>query len=131
METEEAESEEGLDTFSELDFLLGDFDNKEISSMEIKDDKMEDNIIEEQRFDDILLDIKPIGRIFDTYIIAESKLEEKLIFIDQHAAHERIMYEKYKREFINEEVHLQMLMFPEIIELTDTELIWLGKIWKF
>lgn len=122
METEEAESEEGLDTFSELDFLLGDFDNKEISSMEIKDDKMEDNIIEEQRFDDILLDIKPIGRIFDTYIIAESKLEEKLIFIDQHAAHERIMYEKYKREFINEEVHVQMLMFPEIIELTDTEL---------
>src|SRR5699024_3030045 len=53
---------------------------------------------EEQKIRDYLLDIFPIGKIFNTYIIAESKTDEKVFFIDQHAAHERIMYEKYKKE---------------------------------
>lgn len=79
-------------------------------------------VVKEQKIEDILLDIKPIGRVFNTYIIAESKDDEKIIFIDQHAAHERIMYEKYKAEFENEQINVQMLMFPEIIELTDVEI---------
>ena len=91
----------------------------------ISENKVEKVIVEEQKIEDLLLDINPIGRIFNTYIIAESKDEEKLIFIDQHAAHERILYERYKDEFENEKINIQMLMFPKIIELTDYEMNYL------
>lgn len=100
-------------------------ENTEIIEENIDYLDLEDNIIEEQKFDDIILDISPIGRVFNTYIIAESKDKEKLIFIDQHAAHERILYERYKKEFENEEINIQLLLFPEVIELTDTEMNYL------
>src|SRR5699024_133422 len=77
---------------------------------------------EEQKIRDYLLDIFPIGKIFNTYIIAESKTDEKVFFIDQHAAHERIMYEKYKKEYEEEEIIVQQLISPEIIEVTNTEI---------
>lgn len=83
---------------------------------------IENNIIVEQKIEDLLVDINPIGRIFNTYIIAESKDEGRLIFIDQHAAHERILYERYKKSFEDEEINMQILMFPEVIELTDIEM---------
>ena len=98
-------------------------DDKTPENNIIKDEIKEDNaIIEEQKIQDDLLDINPIGRVFNTYIIAESKNEEKLYFIDQHAAHERIMYEKYKEEYENEKINIQQLMFPEIIELNNVEM---------
>lgn len=107
----------------DVDFIIDETDYKNDISNETTKEKLESNtIIEEQKIQDLLLDIKPIGRVFNTYIIAESKDDEKLIFIDQHAAHERIMYEKYKSEYEKEEITVQMLMFPEIIELTDVEL---------
>lgn len=76
----------------------------------------------EQRIQDILLDIQPIGRVFNTYIIAESKDEEKLFFIDQHAAHERVMYEKYRNEYKNEKIVTQQLLYPDVVELTNEEM---------
>ena len=87
-------------------------------------------IPEEQKIEDLLFDIKPIGQVFDTYIIVESKVDEKLIFIDQHAAHERIMYERYKKEYENEAINVQLLMVPEIIELTDRELNYVRRTFK-
>lgn len=79
------------------------------------------NIVE-QKIEDDLLDIKPIGSIFGTYILAESKFDEKLFIVDQHAAHERVMYEKYKKEYKVEEIVTQQLISPNIIELTNSEM---------
>lgn len=62
-----------------------------------------------------------IGTIFSTYILAEDILSNKVFLIDQHAAHERILYEKYKREYQKEKVVVQQLLTPEIIELIDPE----------
>lgn len=119
---------------------LDDWSDKEIEANDIAisiEDLQEDKdagdnieetyleVFEEQKIEDLLLDISPIGRVFNTYIIAESKDEEKLIFIDQHAAHERILYEKYRHEFENEKINVQLLMFPEVIELTDVEMNYL------
>ncbi|OZV12972.1 DNA mismatch repair protein MutL [Tissierella sp. P1] len=70
----------------------------------------------------ILSDIEPIGVIFNTYILAEDKVNEKLYFIDQHAAHERVMYEKYLEEYSNENIIAQQLLIPEIAELTNSEM---------
>ena len=61
-------------------------------------------------------DYKICGQIFDTYIIIEK--DEKMLLIDQHAAHERINYEKLVGE-VN--IVRQTLMFPETVYLTTKE----------
>lgn len=56
-----------------------------------------------------------LGQIHKTYIVAES--DEGLVIIDQHAAHERINYEKVRREFYNAKVESQMLIKPVVLNL--------------
>ena len=64
---------------------------------------------------------KYIGIAFKTYIILE--MNNELYIMDQHAAHERIMYEKVKKNFYSdEEKHSQMLLLPDIITLTHKEM---------
>ena len=64
---------------------------------------------------------KFIGIAFSTYIIIE--MENELYIIDQHAAHERIMYEKVKENYYSREVKdSQMLLLPDIITLTHKEM---------
>ena len=64
---------------------------------------------------------KFIGIAFNTYIILE--IENELYIMDQHAAHERIMYEKVKKNFFQEkEKDSQLLLLPDIITLTHKEM---------
>lgn len=88
----------------------------------IEIDLIKDTVVEEQKIEDVLSDIIPIGMAFGTYILAEDIESKSLYFIDQHAAHERIMYEKYLSEFKNENINTQQLIAPEIIELTNREM---------
>ena len=60
-----------------------------------------------------------VGQVFDTYIIIESG--RKLFFIDQHAAHERILYDKLIKES-TEQVRAQNFVFPYEKKLSDEEL---------
>lgn len=63
---------------------------------------------------------KLVGIAFNTYIIIEIKNE--LYIIDQHAAHERVMYEKVKKNYYSDEdKNSQMLLLPDIITLTHKE----------
>ena len=100
--------------------IIHETDNKN-SELKYRED-IKEEVVEEQKIQDILLDIVPVGRVFNTYIIAESKEEEKIYFIDQHAAHERIMYEKYRREYSEEKISIQQLLIPEIIELNNIDM---------
>lgn len=59
---------------------------------------------------------KIIGQLFDTYILVEK--EDNLFLIDQHAAHERINYEKIMED---DRCLSQNLMFPESLKLSPTE----------
>lgn len=70
----------------------------------------------------VLENLQIIGILFNTYILAEDKAREKLYFIDQHAAHERVMYEKYLEEYNEENIYTQQLLVPEIIDLTNSEM---------
>ncbi len=64
---------------------------------------------------------KFIGIVFSTYIIIE--IENEMYIIDQHAAHERIMYEKVKKNFYNNmEKDSQLMLLPDIITLTHKEM---------
>ena len=63
---------------------------------------------------------KYIGALFSTYIVIEIK--DEIYIIDQHAAHERIMYEKVKKNFYSEtEKDSQIMLLPDIITLSHKE----------
>lgn len=61
----------------------------------------------------------PLGlaraQIFETYILAQSG--EALVLVDQHAAHERLVYERFKRQRKAGGVARQTLLIPEIVEM--------------
>jgi len=61
-------------------------------------------------------ELKPLGSIFATYILAVD--EEHFYLIDQHAAHERVFYEKLLSQFQQEEKNTQLLLTPTILETT-------------
>lgn len=63
-----------------------------------------------------------IGTLFDTYILAEDRVNKDLFMIDQHAAHERIMYEKIKQQLEQDKVYMQQLITPQIITLSHGEM---------
>lgn len=70
---------------------------------------------------DVLTDIpfKYIGCIFDTYIIIE--MNQKMYIIDQHAAHERLLFEQIKQSYYSKNKQTQMLLVPILIDLTQKE----------
>ena len=61
----------------------------------------------------------PLGaaraQLHDTFIIAET--EDALVIVDQHAAHERLVYERLKKSFGNGGIARQLLLIPEVVEL--------------
>ena len=59
---------------------------------------------------------KFIGEAFNTYLIAE--IENKIILIDKHAAHERILFEKFRNQGVGES---QMMLSPIAVSLSDDE----------
>ena len=62
-----------------------------------------------------------IGIAFKTYIIIE--VDKELYIIDQHAAHERILYEKVKKNYYAEgDKNTQLMLLPDVITLTHKEM---------
>ncbi len=60
-----------------------------------------------------------IGQVFDTYWLIQ--FEDKLFIIDQHAAHEKVKYERLMKQFHEKSVVSQRLMPPIIVSLTGQE----------
>ena len=56
-----------------------------------------------------------VGQINNMFIIAQTK--NKIVIVDQHAAHERIVLEKLKSSFLENNIDRQVLLIPEILEL--------------
>jgi len=63
----------------------------------------------------------PLGQaraqVHETYIIAQT--ETGMVIVDQHAAHERIVLEKMKAQLAEQTIKRQVLLLPEVIELTE------------
>jgi len=66
-----------------------------------------------------LKDALIIGQAFNTYIILQKG--EELYLVDQHAAHERIIYETIKDKYKSDTSLTQMLAVPQVIEITGSE----------
>jgi DNA mismatch repair protein MutL len=71
------------------------------------------------RSDSFPEDLKPIGQLMDLYLLCEATrgAENFLVVIDQHAAHERIIFENLKKQFADNKVSSQNLMFPKMLEI--------------
>lgn len=98
-------------------------DNQIIDKAEVKADLEDNNFLNstETKIDSNILNSRIAGVLFDTYILLEYKDKETLFIVDQHAAHERVWYERYKELYLNEEISSQILLKPEIIELNSVE----------
>lgn len=73
-----------------------------------------------------------LGSVFATYILATD--EDNLYLIDQHAAHERVLYEKLLSEFHKEEKDTQLLLSAFLIEISPAAVsnieFWMGQLIK-
>jgi DNA mismatch repair protein MutL len=63
--------------------------------------------------------LRVIGQLHDTYIVCESG--DGVVLIDQHAAHERVVFEALKAAYRRSAVTMQGLLVPETLELTHRE----------
>lgn len=59
------------------------------------------------------------GQVHENYIIAQTATG--IVIVDQHAAHERLVYEKLKTQMAGNHVPSQALLIPEIVELTEAD----------
>ena len=60
-----------------------------------------------------------VGQVFDTYWIIEYR--DKMLMIDQHAAHEKVKYEQILKKVEKNEVYTQMLTPPAVLNVTPKE----------
>lgn len=63
--------------------------------------------------------IVPIGQVMNTYIIAQG--DENMLVIDQHAAHERVVFERLMKEVKEDTKECQELLMPLTLELSPSE----------
>lgn len=63
--------------------------------------------------------IKPLGQIRDSYIVATD--EEGLLLVDQHVAHERVLFEQFRDARLSRAAGLQPLLIPATIDLSPAE----------
>lgn len=96
---------------------------EEISTAKSEDAPKERNIekvviTDEKDNENVIPNFKLIGEAFKTYLIVE--IENELYFIDKHAAHERMNFERFKAQAT---VETQMLLAPVVVNLTKDEFI--------
>lgn len=65
--------------------------------------------------------LKIVGRIHNVFYLAENELG--LIIIDQHAAHERVLYEKFMEQYYGKTIKTQELLVPEEIDFSPAEML--------
>lgn len=96
---------------------------EEISTAKSEDAHREQNfekvvITDEKDNENFIPNFKLIGEAFKTYLIVE--IENELYFIDKHAAHERMNFERFRAQAT---VETQMLLAPVVVNLTKDEFI--------
>ncbi|SHN84155.1 DNA mismatch repair endonuclease MutL [Desulfitobacterium chlororespirans] len=111
----------GSDTFGRADAHLEEEEVGAGSTAELELSVAEENyeITDEIKEQSPLLALRPVGQVFNTYILAAEG--DQLVIFDQHAAHERINYERLLAEHQKNPGNSQMLLIPLTMEFTPGE----------
>ena len=95
---------------------MSNVDNK---SNDIEIIKEENPIKNENRFS--ITDFRVVGSILNTYIVLEKN--DAMYLLDQHAAHEKVLYEEYMKKFKNHKIDMQMLLDPIVVEISNVDML--------
>jgi DNA mismatch repair protein MutL len=100
---------------NEYEFLTNKIQTNQFEKQE------ETNIELRKREEKRVINYKYIGILFRTYIIIE--VEDEIYLIDQHAAHERVLYEQIKENYKKHiQPNSQLMLIPEVVTLTHQEM---------
>ena len=100
---------------NEYEFLTNKIQTNQIENQETT------NIELRKREEKRTINYKYIGILFRTYIIIE--VEDEIYLIDQHAAHERVLYEQIKENYKKHiQQNSQLMLIPEVVTLTHQEM---------
>jgi DNA mismatch repair protein MutL len=77
-------------------------------------------------FDRVRHEVRPLGQLRDSFIIATDA--SGLIVIDQHVAHERVLFEAYLRQKLAGKLDIQRLLMPIVVQLPPRQLVILDSI---
>lgn len=96
----------------------------DLNKIEVNIDKSqiiekENDVKNEERFS--ITDFKVVGSILNTYIVLEKN--NSMYLLDQHAAHEKILYEEYMKKFKNHKIDMQMLLDPIVLEISNVDML--------
>ena len=96
----------------------------QVRDQQFEDVKVPSGSFTDNKRDDDLSSQFPLGaargQVHENYIIAQT--ENSIVIVDQHAAHERLVYEKLKKQMEAGSVVRQVLLIPEIIELSNSDI---------
>lgn len=110
--------EEGFNQSSSIDFaliqkLLREDKTEKIQATEIIENvKKEEPRINQTQINEVTNNVKILGQVFDCYIIVQSG--DNLVFIDQHAAHERLIYDELMEKTNSKDKATQPLLLPYV-----------------
>lgn len=100
---------------NEYEFLTNKIQTNQVEKQE------KTNIELRKREEKRIINYKYIGILFRTYIIIE--VEDEIYLIDQHAAHERVLYEQIKENYKKHiQQNSQLMLIPEVVTLTHQEM---------
>ncbi len=112
-----------ISTFDKADLERESKQNKRevIYENKVNEDKLQEPAVKQLEFLDKKASKKRniIGQIFDTYWIVE--FDKSMYIIDQHAAHEKVLYERFLKQFEKEELSSQLISPATVISLSSTE----------
>jgi DNA mismatch repair protein MutL len=77
-------------------------------------------------FDRVRSEVRPLGQLRDSFIVATDS--SGLIVIDQHVAHERVLFEIYLRQKLAGKMEIQRLLMPVLVQLPPRQLVVLDSI---
>lgn len=98
-----------------IDLKNNDYKSYDYKNIEIVNNKNCEDITYNAKLPDLI----PIGSLNNTYILAQGP--EGLYIVDQHAAHEKVMFERLKKEIEHGKVIAQVLISPSVIELNSDD----------